>query len=221
MTSGSGDPNSEHLIGFWDFLKGSERADTGLADGIAQNGNAFGDAAFRDGKLVLDGHKDYFTTSGDDRPFDIDEATIVVRFSQGSQPHQSADILLNRGEWNDRMKDGYLAIGVTGDGRIELTHMSDCAELNLRTNAHLFRPGDDVVVVANFENQPRGNYAIGFPQPGRWRVRLHSDWRGYSDDFSDFATHDVTATAQDYDGCPARGCVEIGPYSLLILSQDP
>lgn len=82
-------------------------------------------------------------------------------------------------------------------------------------------PGDDVVVVANFENQPHGNYAIGFPQAGLWRLRLNSDWRGYSDAFSDFASHDVAATAKSYDGCPARGSVEIGPYSMLILSQDP
>ena len=184
MTSGSGDPNSEHLIGFWDFLKGSERADTGLADGIAQNGNAFGDAAFRDGKLVLDGHKDYFTTSGDDRPFDIDEATIVVRFSQGSQPHQSADILLNRGEWNDRMKDGYLAIGVTGDGRIELTHMSDCAELNLRTNAHLFRPGDDVVVSYAFSASKGGVLTVENLTTGANQT-IDFDTKGLS-----LATHD-------------------------------
>jgi 1,4-alpha-glucan branching enzyme len=35
-------------------------------------------------------------------------------------------------------------------------------------------PGDDVVVVANFENQPRGNYNIGFPRSGPWRLRLNS-----------------------------------------------
>jgi 1,4-alpha-glucan branching enzyme len=81
-------------------------------------------------------------------------------------------------------------------------------------------PGDDVVIVANFENTPRGNYAIGFPQPGLWRLRLNSDWQGYSTDFSDFASRDVAATPTAYDGCPAQGCVEIGPYSMLILSQD-
>lgn len=80
--------------------------------------------------------------------------------------------------------------------------------------------GDDVVVVANFENQPRRNYNIGFPRPGSWRLRLNSDWRGYSDDFSDFASRDVVATPQDYDGCPAQGSVDIGAYSLLIFSQD-
>lgn len=51
-------------------------------------------------------------------------------------------------------------------------------------------------------------------------MRLNSDWRGYSDDFSDFASGDALAMLQDYDGCPAKGSVDIGAYSLLIFSQD-
>ena len=35
------DPNSvNNLIGLWDFIRGNETADTGLDDGIAQNGNS-------------------------------------------------------------------------------------------------------------------------------------------------------------------------------------
>ncbi len=140
------DPNLDALIGFWDFVTGAEKDDTGLADGVAQNGETFGDAEISDGKLLLDGKKDYFTTSGDDRPFDIDEGTVRVVFAQGNQPNRSANILLNRGEFNDKSPETYFAIGVTGDGRIEVTHRTGDAEVCLRTSACLFDEGDLVEV---------------------------------------------------------------------------
>jgi 1,4-alpha-glucan branching enzyme len=110
--------------------------------------------------------------------------------------------------------------GLCGRG-VKAYHVNEETKLLAFHRWDIGGPGDDVVVVANFGNQPRGSYEIGFPRSGLWRLRLNSDWRGYSDEFSDFASHDVTATAQEYDGCPACGSVEIGPYSLLILSQDP
>lgn len=110
--------------------------------------------------------------------------------------------------------------GLCGRG-VRVFHVNDDTKLLAFHRWDRGGPGDDAVVVANFANTPRGNYAIGFPQSGTWRLRLNSDWRGYSDDFSDFASYDVTATAQEYDGYPAQGRVDIGPYSVLILSQDP
>ncbi len=44
-------------------------------------------------------------------------------------------------------------------------------------------PGDDVVVVANFERNPRDNFEIGFPAAGAWKLHLNSDWEGYSAEF--------------------------------------
>jgi Ca2+-binding RTX toxin-like protein len=160
MPNGTQDPFADFLVGFWDFAQGKETDDTGLADGIAQDGRAFGDAFFQNGTLHLDGRKDYFVTKGDDTPFDLTEATIQIKFSQGCQPHRSADILLNRGEFNDRMKDGYFVIGATGDGRIEVTHMSDGADLFLRTDAGLFDQGDDVVVTYAFSEQSGGTLVV-------------------------------------------------------------
>jgi len=62
-------------------------------------------------------------------------------------------------------------------------------------------------------------------------LRLSSDWNGYSRAFGNQACSDVVAEArrsdgpQDAgavmrDGFPAAGTIHIGPYSVLVLSQD-
>ena len=81
-------------------------------------------------------------------------------------------------------------------------------------------PGDDVVVVANFANAPVENYEIGFPSAGPWKVRFNSDSRYYSKDFGDYQANDAEAAPDHYDGLPARGAINLGPYSVIILSQD-
>ncbi|MFN5516313.1 MAG: alpha-amylase family glycosyl hydrolase [Cyanobacteriota bacterium] len=81
--------------------------------------------------------------------------------------------------------------------------------------------GDDVVVVANFLNDPQENYRIGLPAPGLWTLRFNSDWRGYNDDFHNYSSADVMAEDGAYDGFPWQGSLSIGPYSVLIFSQSP
>ena len=80
--------------------------------------------------------------------------------------------------------------------------------------------GDDVVVVANFANRSYDSYTIGMPRAGQWRVRLNSDWQGYSADFGNQAGYDTTAGGGPFDNMPYCADVGIGPYSVLILSQD-
>jgi 1,4-alpha-glucan branching enzyme len=81
-------------------------------------------------------------------------------------------------------------------------------------------PGDDVMVVANFSHEPRGAYRVGFPRAGPWKLRLNTDWPGYSEDFVGFESHDITAEVQECDGMPWSAEVAVGPYSALILSQE-
>ena len=81
-------------------------------------------------------------------------------------------------------------------------------------------PGDDVVVVANFAAESRENYTLGFPAAGLWKLRLNSDWKGYSHEFDDYPSQDVTAASGPYDGYPCQAKIKIAPYSLLIYSQD-
>ncbi len=81
-------------------------------------------------------------------------------------------------------------------------------------------PGDDVVVAANFHRDARGAYRIGFPAPGLWRLRLNTDWTGYSEDFTGLPTGDVEAEEAPYDGHQWSAEVALAPWSALVFSQD-
>ncbi len=81
-------------------------------------------------------------------------------------------------------------------------------------------PGDSVVVVANAADRAYDSYRIGFPQAGLWKVRFNSDWAGYDDSFGNQPSFDATAHPEARDGMPAAGNVGLGPYSVVILSQD-
>jgi len=80
--------------------------------------------------------------------------------------------------------------------------------------------GDDVIVIANFANRIYANYALGFPRDGMWRVRFNSDWAGYSKDFGNQLGYDTLTSDESRDGMPFQANVGMGPYSVLILSQD-
>jgi 1,4-alpha-glucan branching enzyme len=64
------------------------------------------------------------------------------------------------------------------------------------------------------------SYTIGFPREGLWKVRLNSDWDGYSPDFGNYFSYDTTAQTSAKDGMPASGNVGVGPYTVVVLSQD-
>lgn len=75
-------------------------------------------------------------------------------------------------------------------------------------------PGDDVVVVVNLSNDKRDNIDLTFPQTGTWRPRFNSDWKGYGQDFSGVDCPEITV------GDNKKGTVTVGPYSVIIFSQD-
>ena len=88
-----------------------------------------------------------------------------------------------------------------------------------------------MVVVVNLSHLAHENYKPGFPPPGMWRLRLNSDWNGYSRGFGNQACSDVVAgterrhepqdlSAKERDAFPAAGTISIGPYSVLVFSQD-
>jgi 1,4-alpha-glucan branching enzyme len=83
-------------------------------------------------------------------------------------------------------------------------------------------PGDSVVVVLNFTADSLNDYWIGLPAGGVWKVRFNSDWSGFDPDFANTFTADVEAVDEEQDGLPARGRLNaVGPYTALILSQEP
>ncbi|HEX2836800.1 MAG TPA: alpha-amylase family glycosyl hydrolase [Phycisphaerales bacterium] len=79
---------------------------------------------------------------------------------------------------------------------------------------------DDVVIVANFGNTAYTSYNIGMPRSGLWRVRFNSDWNGYSGDFANSPSNDTTAVSGAKDGLAYNANVGIGPYTVVILSQE-
>lgn len=120
--------------------------------------------------------------------------------------------------------------GLTGSG-LNTCHQNQADNMLAFHRWHQGGPGDDVVVVVNLSHQPRENYELGFPAAGGWKLRLNSDWNGYSRGFGNQASADVIAEprnpaesqggATSRDGFQASATIRIGPYSVLIYSQDP
>lgn len=75
-------------------------------------------------------------------------------------------------------------------------------------------PGDDVLVLVNFNHTEHSDYEVTLPRTGNWRVRFNSSWIGYSSDFSNVT---VESVATDEHGITA---LTIPPYCVYILSQD-
>jgi 1,4-alpha-glucan branching enzyme len=81
-------------------------------------------------------------------------------------------------------------------------------------------PRDDVIVLANFSTDTFPDYHVGVPRAGRWRVRFNSDWDGYDPEFETVDSLDADSEPQAHDGMDQRIAVGLGPYSVVILSQD-
>jgi 1,4-alpha-glucan branching enzyme len=81
-------------------------------------------------------------------------------------------------------------------------------------------PTDSVVVVVNMTNQNRDGYVIGFPRAGLWKTRFNSDSYNYGPNFANHPTADVESREEESDGLPCSGEIGIGPYTVVIFSQD-
>ena len=81
-------------------------------------------------------------------------------------------------------------------------------------------PHDDTVVVANLADRTIEDLRIGFPSPGRWKVRLDSNSDAYALDFGGRGAFDLDADGEPLDGCAQSGLVSVGPYSVVILSRE-
>ncbi len=81
-------------------------------------------------------------------------------------------------------------------------------------------PRDDVIVLANFSSVARDRYRIGVPRQGLWRVRCNSDWDGYDQDFATEPALDAESEDEPLDGLGQSISVGVGPYTVVILSQD-
>ncbi|WGI22653.1 Hint domain-containing protein [Amylibacter sp. IMCC11727] len=149
------------LVGLWDFRNGAELSDTGLDDGVAQNGWLHGNANISGDRLHLDGHGDYFEVDGeiiggshgdspnvgDDDPFDMSAGTLEIQFNQDAHVGSSPDTLVSRGEYADRGSEGYFELAIQADGSIYVIHCADGADIwKMSTAPNIANPGDTVNV---------------------------------------------------------------------------
>ena len=204
MSSNYSDPSASNLVGLWDFEWCNELRDTGLADGVAQNGEVHGNASFSGGRLHLDGYCDYFETSGDDDPFDLSTGTISVQFTQDCHVGSSPDTIVNRGEYNDMASEGYFGIQVTKDGRVEVIHCPVGADSILRTDAGFFDEGDTLDVVYSWDEDTGATLKVVNESTGE-SVTVSSNVTGLTMDIGDNDDENFTFGAREYDdGCYDR-----------------
>ena len=130
-------PYSAKVIGLWDFRDGFETDDTGLGDGIAQDGTGVDGAGYGGGWLLTGGTGQRFDVDdGDDHPFNLTEGTICTEFRQFNHVGESTNTVVSRGSdgpevaalgggGEPQFDDGFFEIRVTPQGAVEVYHMDN------------------------------------------------------------------------------------------------
>ena len=103
---------------------------------------------------------------------------------------------------------------------IHIYHVNEGAKLLAFHRWDKEGPTDSVVVVVNMTNENRDGYRIGFPRAGLWKTRFNSDSNNYSPNFYNHPTPDIETHREGADGLPCSGEIGIGPYTVVIYSQD-
>ncbi|GAB5445868.1 tandem-95 repeat protein [Gymnodinialimonas sp.] len=215
MTNFNEPNNVADLIGLWDFLSGNENADTGLDDGIAQDGNAVDgngvSPSFSNGQLhvgagsnssptVFDVNADS-GSSADDAQFNLDRGTLEVQFTQSSQSGGSEDVILSRGEKHiDEDDEGFFEIRVTGDGKVQSYHNTDDGDhqATLSTSAGFFSPGDVVNVKYSFDEATGARLTVENLTTGAVESLVSSE-TGLTFDLTDNDDEEFTFGAREKD----------------------
>lgn len=144
----------------------------------------------------------------DDDPLDWDR---IKRFEGITKLYKTLiDLRLNRGG---------VTRGLTGRG-LNVYHVNEEDNVIVFQRWMDHGAGDDVVVVVNLSINTYTDYRIGMPHGGLWKLRFNSDAKLYSSLFGDHDSFDVTAFEEDEDGMGAHSNISVGPYSVLIYSQD-
>jgi 1,4-alpha-glucan branching enzyme len=80
--------------------------------------------------------------------------------------------------------------------------------------------GDDVVVGVNLSAHVVGDYRVGLPRPGVWRLRCNTDAPMFGHDFGCVHAGDLHAEHEPWDQQSSSAAFTIAPYSALVYSQD-
>ena len=118
-----------------------------------------------------------------------------------------------------RLDRGQSSAGLCGQ-YLEINHVNHTQKILGYRRWNEGGAGDDVMVVINFSTQPVDNYTLGVPTGGTWHVRLNTDSKAYSGDFSDQGPATADAQPEPQDGYTHRITAALAAYSALILSQN-
>jgi len=135
------------VIGLWDFRHGQETEDTGLDDGIAQDGTTAGCPSFCGGWMLTGGHYSRLGVHGDDTPFDLTEGTIITEFKEFNHLGTEDTTVVSRGEADCAFQDGFFEIRVTAAGAVEVYH-ADGGQDSLLSTGDGFLEAKDVIKVS-------------------------------------------------------------------------
>ncbi|MFD1159343.1 Hint domain-containing protein [Roseovarius aestuarii] len=198
MSNNFDDPFAANLIGLWDFLNTGPTEDTGLADGVAQNGELEGDARISDGALHTGGCGMFEVAGGNDEPFDLAEGTIAVAFTQNSHIGTSPDTIVNRGEQADANQEGWFELSVTQDGAVQVWHCDNGFDVNLVTGPEFLQEGDSIK--ATYSWSPDGGLTFQVENLTKnTEVTLTADNPGLTMDVTDNDDESWTFGAREVD----------------------
>lgn len=107
---------------------------------------------------------------------------------------------------------------LAGSG-IAVTHVNASATDRVVVYRRWSKPGDDVVVIANFGGRRYARYDVGVPAGGAWKARIDSDDVRYGSDFGATVPTAVDVMASPRDGLPFTAAVALAPYSVVLLSR--
>ena len=97
--------------------------------------------------------------------------------------------------------------------------MADAERKLLAYHRHDGGEEGGVVVILNFRGEPAADVALDMPGAGPWRLRLNTDWSGYSPDFDDHHSTDIIAAEGDREVGRGHAVLSIGPWSALIYTR--
>jgi 1,4-alpha-glucan branching enzyme len=151
----------------------------------------------------------------DPRPFEFGRATTM---DWSLADKNQGIVKMYRGLIALRLNKAGRTAGLT-ENNLSVFHVDDQTKTLAYCRYGSGKPGDDVIVVANFSGQPRPSLKIGFPHSGAWRVRLDTGSRAYDAGFPRVNENSPVAKPGLLEGFDYSGTVSIGPYSVVILSQ--
>jgi len=125
--------------------------------------------------------------------------------------HLYRDLIRLRRNWDNLSK------GLTGQ-HIDVYHVNNNDKVLAYHRWADGGPGDSVVVILNFRNEPITDYQVGFPVPGNWQLRFDSHFAGYDDAFEGQVSGDIEVVEEAYDGQACSARVAVAPYSAIIYS---